>query len=154
MYNHADENNECPICIALEGTEDKRIWIVQNDIFYKDELVTGFISSKAIQGNEGHALVVPNGHHENFYDLPSKVGHHIIDVAKKVALAIKKTRSCDGVTILQNNEPAGDQHAFHYHMHIVPRFEGGSFHEELWKAKKSMPEDRKDFADKLRKQLQ
>lgn len=150
MYNHAPENYACPICLAISGVEGDETWIKQNDIFYKDELVMGFISSKAIKGNEGHPLVVPIKHFENLYDLPDEYGRRIFEVSKKVALAMKEIRKCDGVTILQNNEPAGDQHAFHYHLHLVPRFIGDCFSEELWKAQKSSPEDRVDHASALR----
>jgi histidine triad (HIT) family protein len=153
MHNHAPENYQCPICLAIEGIENESTWIKQADIFYKDELVMGFISSKAIKGNEGHSLIVPIKHFENLYELPDYYGHRIFEVSKKVTLAMKATRQCDGVTAFQNNEPAGDQHAFHYHLHLVPRFVGDHFSEELWKAQKSNPEDRVDYASALRSEL-
>lgn len=153
MHNHAPENYVCPICLAIDGIENDSTWIKQDDIFYRDDLVMGFISSKAIKGNEGHPLIVPLQHLENLYDLPEEYTHRISDVSKKVALALKAVRRCDGVTLLQNNEPAGDQHAFHYHLHLVPRFVGDHFSEELWKAQKSSPEDRVDYASTLRNKL-
>ncbi len=110
----------------------------------------GFIGSKAIKGNEGHPIIVPLEHYENIYDLPDSVVHRITDVAKRTALALKETRKADGVTLFQNNEPAGDQHAFHYHLHVIPRFDGDSFHEELWKADRSKPEERTSHASTLR----
>lgn len=153
MYNHAPNDYKCPICIAIAGNESNDTWIKQDDIFYKDELVTGIISSKFIKGNEGHLLVVPNDHYENIYGLPEKVAHHIHNLGKKIAVALKEIRQCDGVTLVQNNEPAGDQHAFHYHLHIVPRFENDNFQEELWKAEKSDPKDRLPYAKELREYL-
>lgn len=153
MYNHAQDNYTCPVCLAIKGIENEDTWIVQDDIFYRDELVVGFISSKAIKGNEGHPLIVPVEHYENIYDLPNIVAHRVAEVAKQTALALKETRNADGVTLVQNNEPAGDQHAFHYHLHVVPRFDGDRFHEELWKAEKSEPENIKEFADLLKTQL-
>lgn len=150
MHNNAPKDYNCPICIAISGTENDDTWIVQDDIFYKDELVTGFISSKAIKGNDGHPLIVPNEHHENVYDLPEEVGHRVFDIAKKVAIGLKQTRNCDGINMVQNNEPAADQHAFHYHLHVIPRFKGDNYHEELWIAEKSKPGDRKEYANALR----
>jgi histidine triad (HIT) family protein len=35
-----------------------------------------------------------------------------------MAVAIKKTYQCGGITTRESNEPVGDQHAFHYHHHI------------------------------------
>lgn len=150
MFNHAPENYKCPICLAIRGIESDATWIKQADIFFRNELVMGFISSKAINGNEGHPLIVPIKHIENIYNLQDVYGAAIFALSKKVARALKRTRSCDGVTLHQNNEPAGDQHALHYHLHIIPRFINDNFHEELYKAKKSDPRDRIQCAESLR----
>ncbi len=150
MFNHAPENYSCPICLAIQGIESEKTMIKQTDIFYRDELVLGFIGSKSIRGNEGHPLLVPVEHAENLYDLSLAQTQHILGVAQKIATALKSTRTCDGVTLVQNNEPAGDQHAFHYHLHIVPRFTGDNFHHELFNTYVSDAADRKPFADALR----
>ena len=73
-----------------------------------------------------------------------------MDVATVVAQAVKAVRKSAGVTIVQNNEPAGDQHALHYHMHVIPRFDGDRFHEQLWKTRKSEPKERVHYAKELR----
>ncbi len=153
MYNHAPENYTCPICLAVDGVENGETWIKQADIFYRDDLVMGFVSSKFVNGNEGHPMIVPVKHFENVYDLPSEYGARIAEAAQKVAVALKQARSCDGVTVLQNNEPAGDQHAFHYHLHLFPRFEGDHFHEELTKSRVSDPSEGIEYAEALRKTL-
>ena len=46
MYNHEPKNYKCPICLAIKGVENEDTWINQNDIFYKDDLIMGFIGSK------------------------------------------------------------------------------------------------------------
>ena len=150
IYNHAPENYQCPICIAVRGIENDYTWIKQEDIFYLDDLVLGIISSKFIKGNEGHVLIVPREHFENIYDLPRHYGNRIIEVAQAVATAIKETHKSDGVTIQQNNEPAGGQHAFHHHLHVVPRFDGDRFYEESRSARKFLPEERVIYAQQLR----
>ncbi len=153
MHNHAPVNYTCPICVAVSGVENETSWIRQADVFYRDDLVLGLVSSKFVTGNEGHILVVPSQHFENLYDLPSEVGHRIMDIARVFAVQLRKIRHCDGVTIMQNNEPAGDQHAFHYHLHIFPRFIGDSFHNELAQARVSEPTERIAYADALRTNL-
>ena len=153
MYNHAPINYACPICCAVNGIENDETWIKQGDIFYRDDFILGFISSKKIKGNDGHALIVPVKHFENIYELPDEYGHKIFEIAKRVARAMKQTRACDGVTLLQNNEPAGDQHAFHYHLHVIPRFQNDNFHEELWKTEKCDANDRFAHAEALRTSL-
>lgn len=153
MFNHAGSDYKCSICIAIAGVENDDTWIKQEDIIYRDDSVSVFISSKFIKGNEGHPLIVPTKHVENLYDLPPETAHRIIEIAQRVAIALKQVRACDGVTIIQNNEPAGDQHAFHYHMHVVPRFDGDHFHQELFSTYKSDPKDRIQYAHVLKNAL-
>ena len=150
MHNHAPDNYRCPICLAINGVEHEDTWIVQNDIFYRDDLVVGFISSKAIKGNDGHPLILPIQHYENIYDLPTEIGHRVSEIAKQTSFALKETRNADGVTLVQNNEPAGDQHAFHYHLHVIPRFIDDSYHTEGHRASRSNPVDRAAPASALR----
>lgn len=96
-------------------------------------------------------IVVPNKHLENFYDLPSDLGRHILDLAQKVSLALKETYECDGTTLRQNNEPAGDQHAFHYHLHVFPRYDNDNFNQKLAeKSRLSDPEERMKYGQKLK----
>jgi len=150
MNQIAPKGYICPICPAIAGIENNDTWIVQDDFFYADDLVLGFISSKKIKGNENHPLIVPRKHYECIYDLPEELGHHVFDIAKQTALALKEVRNCDGVTIMQNNEPASSQHAFHYHMHVIPRFDEDQWNLEHDKAQKSDPEIRKQPATDLR----
>jgi histidine triad (HIT) family protein len=70
-------------------------------------------------------------------------------VAKQIALAMKSARNCDGIMMVQNNEPASGQHAFHYHLHVFPRFKDDHIHENMLKAQLATPEERLPFADKL-----
>ena len=43
-------------------------------------------------------------------------------MAQKVALKMKDKLQCDGVNLVQNNEEAAGQTVFHFHMHVIPRF--------------------------------
>ena len=74
----------------------------------------------------GHALVVPRRHIENLYDLPEELAAPILSTAARVARAAKRAFMADGVTLRQNNEAASDQHLFHFHLHVIPRFIGDS----------------------------
>lgn len=153
MFNYAPKEYQCPICLGVEGKENKDTMLKQSDLVYKDGLVSVFINSFFIQGNEGHLIVVPNKHFENLYELDSKSGHRIMDVSKKVALAMKKGYKCDGVTIRQNNEPASGQHAFHYHMHIFPRYKNDNFEVNVSKKRETTPQERRPYLDKIKKFL-
>ena len=153
MYNHAPENYICPICLGAKGVENEDTWIKQADIVYRDELVTAFIGTKFIKNNPGYPIVVPNDHFENFYDMPDEIVSHLMVVSKRIAIAVKKARNCDGIKILQNNEPSADQHAFHYHLHVIPTFTDDKLYENINNTRISEPEERVSYVEDLRKVL-
>jgi histidine triad (HIT) family protein len=150
MYNHAPENYKCVLCLPAQGIESEDTMMKQADIFYKDDLVIAAINSKIIESNPGHVIIFPVQHFENIYDMPDEVSARVAKVAKHVAIALKELRICDGVTTQQNNEPAGGQHAFHYHFHIFPRFVGDKLYSDS-PVKVSDPAERIPYADALRK---
>jgi histidine triad (HIT) family protein len=153
MYNHAPTNYTCPICIGIQDGAQGETLIRQSDIVYHDNLVTALINSFFIGKNAGHVIIVPNEHIENIYDLPLTHATRIAEVAQKIALAIKKVYNAEGITTMQNNEPAGNQHAFHYHLHIFPRYENDDFYNFLGKKQTPTPEERKSYAEKIKKYL-
>lgn len=137
------------MCVALKGIESKATLVHQSDIFYKDDLVTGFINSFSFGGVTGNALVVPNTHYEHIYEIPDEYGHRVFEVLKKTAIAMKQAYGCDGITTLQCNEPAGWQHAFHYHHHVMQRYDNDDFMNKQTKAVASR-EEKAVYAQKLR----
>ena len=151
MSIHAPEDYVCPICLAIQGVEDDRTMAKQADIVYRDEHALAYVNSKFIRSNPGHVIVVPTVHFENLYDLPSEYAHAVMDASRKIALALKAVRKCDGIWVEQNNEPASGQHAFHYHMHVVPRFEGDNLKETLARGETYVadPADRLPYAQRL-----
>jgi histidine triad (HIT) family protein len=44
------------------------------------------------------------------------------DLVREVAIAIRQTYGCKGVSTRQHNEPAGNQEAWRYHGHVFPRY--------------------------------
>ena len=43
---------------------------------------------------------------------------------KKMICKMKDILGCDGYNIVQNNEEPAGQTVFHFHMHLIPRYEG------------------------------
>jgi histidine triad (HIT) family protein len=93
----------------------------------RNELVVAAVCSYFIGDNPGHVIVVPTSHFENLYSMPKRYLHACVDMAQEVALAMKRTYEADGITLRQNNEPASTQSAFHFHLHVYPRYEGDSY---------------------------
>lgn len=151
---HAPKDYICPICLALEGIENGNTLMHQTDIFYQDDLVTGFINSFSLGDVAGNALVVPNKHFENIYDVPEEYGHRIFEVVQKTAIAMRQAYECDGITTMQCNEPAGWQHAFHYHHHVMQRYNDDDFMSKMVDKKLTLKTDKAQYANKLRSALE
>lgn len=73
---------------------------------------------------KGHALILPKEHFANIYELPEETAADVIKLAKKMAARMTEKLSCDGFNLLQNNGEIAGQTVFHYHMHLIPRYEG------------------------------
>jgi histidine triad (HIT) family protein len=43
--------------------------------------------------------------------------------AKRLALRARERLSCDGVNLLNSAEPAAWQTVFHFHVHVIPRYD-------------------------------
>lgn len=154
MYSHAPKDYVCPICLALEGTESEGTLISPSDIIYKGDAVTALINSFFVGKNPGHVIIVPNEHYENIYDLPTSYGKSIAELTNRVAKALKSTYICDGITVRQNNEPAGDQHAFHYHVHVFPRYKNDGFNMQDQNSKRlAEVAERATYAKKLKEAM-
>jgi len=72
---------------------------------------------------KGHALILPKDHYANLYELPEANAMDVIKIAKKMATKMTKALGCDGFNIVQNNGEVAGQTVFHFHMHLIPRYE-------------------------------
>lgn len=148
MFYHAPDDYICPFCLLVEGIENEDNAIKQSDIVYQNEIITSFIGLRSWPNNPGHVLTIPNDHYENIYDLPKTVSMEIHKIARSIALAMKDIYACDGILLIQRNEAAGGQKTWHYHLHIIPRYENDNW--ELTDRKSFSVEERAVYANKLK----
>lgn len=90
MKSNAPKNYVCPICLGNQGIENEDTLLKQSDLVFRDDLVSVWINSFWIKGNEGHVIIVPNEHFENIYELPDEVGHRIFGISKLMSKTLKK----------------------------------------------------------------
>lgn len=106
-----------------------------NCIFCK--IATGEIPSKTLFEDEqfrvildlgpvtkGHALILPKEHYANLYELPEEVAAETMKLAKKMATVMTQKLGCQGFNLMQNNGEIAGQTIFHFHLHLIPRYEG------------------------------
>ena len=74
--------------------------------------------------SKGHALIIPKDHYRNLYDLDNELASKALVLAKKMIQKLTDILGCDGYNIVQNNEEVAGQTVFHFHMHLIPRYNG------------------------------
>ena len=117
---------------------------------YEDESTVAFMDLQSV--NPGHMLVVVKPHRANIYELDDELAAAAMRTAAKMARAAKKAYGCEGITLFQANEPAGAQTVFHFHIHVLPRWEGDGM-ALAWPAKNPSREALEEMAAKLRAAL-
>ena len=88
----------------------------------------------------GHALLLPKNHFANLFELYDETAQKAILVAKKMAGKMKAALGADGFNLVQNNGEAAGQTVFHFHMHLIPRYENDNAG-ILWEPGETTPED-------------
>lgn len=99
--------------------------------------------------SKGHALIIPKEHFRNIYDLSDEVAAKVFVLAKKMILKLTEVLKCDGYNIVQNNEEVAGQSVFHFHMHLIPRYQGDEVGLN-WKMGTLSEEDKKEILNKIK----
>lgn len=104
--------------------------IIKNELpvsnVYEDELSLAFMDLNPV--NTGHVLVIPKKHAPYLKNLDNQTAGHLMKIAHKISLALKKTNiKCEGINLFLADGEAAMQEVFHAHLHIIPRFNGDGF---------------------------
>lgn len=99
---------------------------------------------------KGHALILPKEHYPNLYELPDELAGKAIVLAKNMITKLTKALGCDGYNVVQNNGEAAGQTVFHFHVHLIPRYNGDDAGFG-WKVGELTEEDKADILDKIEK---
>lgn len=74
--------------------------------------------------NEGHILVIPKRHFENYFDATEEEIIAIFELTKECRNILEEKYNPDGYNIGVNVNYAGGQTIMHLHQHIIPRYQG------------------------------
>ena len=152
MYNHAPPGYVCPFCLLVRRMENPDTQLKQTDIVFQTTEATAVMATRKWPNNPGHVLIIPNRHYENIYDLPVAAAVEIHLLSQRIAMVMKAEYCCDGITLQQSNEPAGDQRIWHYHLHVIARYNNDDFHHA--QKESFSPDLRAEHAQKLRDWLE
>jgi len=109
---------DCIFCDIIEKKESA-------EILYENERIISFLDIRPV--NYGHTLVIPKTHYENFLSVPQQDLAALIEATQMLSSAIVKSLAPDGFNIVVNNGIAAGQSIFHFHFHIIPRFQSDDF---------------------------
>lgn len=108
------KDNNCIFCKIANGE-------IPASTIYEDESFNVILDLGP--ASKGHALILPKNHFANIYELDEETTAKAFTLAKKMAEKMTKALACDGFNIVQNNGTTAGQTVFHFHIHLIPRYE-------------------------------
>jgi len=103
--------NECIFCKIIKGK-------IPSKKLYEDEKVIAIMDVNPVV--DGHVLIIPKKHFENFYEIDDTYLTHIYQVARTLSKDIIKKLNKTGITLQVNY---GYNLVNHFHLHLLPDFE-------------------------------
>ena len=105
--------NDCIFCKIIKGD-------IPSKTIHEDENIKVIMDVNP--KSNGHLLVLPKEHYENLFTIDKDVLDKMYSYIKDAYPKLKEKLSCDGLTIVQNNEYGQD--VKHFHIHLIPRYDG------------------------------
>ncbi|MFR5601815.1 MAG: HIT family protein [Lachnospiraceae bacterium] len=103
--------------------------------------------------SKGHALILPKEHYEDVCSLEEGIAAKVLPLAARIGGAMKQALGCSGFNLVQNNGVSAGQTVFHFHMHIIPRYDGGP-DMVTWKPGEVSQDDLKQISEEIKTALE
>jgi histidine triad (HIT) family protein len=88
----------------------------------EDERTVSFMDINP--GARGHALVIPRKHFRDLHEIPGDELAACMVASQRLAARQRDALGADGVNLLNACGAAAWQSVFHFHVHVIPRYEG------------------------------
>jgi histidine triad (HIT) family protein len=88
----------------------------------EDERTVAFMDINP--ATRGHALVVPRNHTANLLEIDAEDLAATTAAAQRLARTMVERLDADGVNLLNSCGAKAWQTVFHFHIHVIPRYEG------------------------------
>jgi histidine triad (HIT) family protein len=105
----------CIFCKLANG-------VIPTNTLYEDDMFR--VIFDVSPATKGHALILPKEHYADIYEIDATVLGKAAQLAQKVIRHVSPILKCDGYNLLQNNGTVAGQTVFHFHLHVIPRYEG------------------------------
>ena len=111
----ADRDPDCLFCKIVAGE-------VPATIVAEDDRTVSFMDINP--ATRGHALVIPRAHVRDLHAVDPDDLRAVAVAAQRLASRARDRLGADGVNLLNSNGAAAWQTVFHFHVHVIPRYEG------------------------------
>ena len=139
--------NDCLFCAIVDG-ELPSYKIYEDQYFY--------VMLDRFPKCMGHTLILPKRHAAFLFDLNDDEGLRLFPLAQRIATVLREVLDFPGINLLQNNGPVAGQEVNHFHLHLIPRYDGDSM-AITYKREDPSDDDFKELLaqleDKIRKAL-
>jgi histidine triad (HIT) family protein len=106
---------DCLFCGIVAGT-------IPSETIDSDERTVAFMDINP--ATAGHALVVPRQHSADLLEIGEDDLAATALAAQRLARRMKDVLGADGINLINACGAAAWQTVFHFHIHVVPRYEG------------------------------
>jgi histidine triad (HIT) family protein len=106
---------DCLFCKIVAGE-------LPAQIVDSDERTASFMDINP--ATRGHALVVPRAHARDLHEVSTEDLAACAVAAQRLAARAAQRLGADGVNLLNSVGPAAWQTVFHFHIHVIPRYDG------------------------------
>ena len=103
----------CIFCKILAGD-------LPATIVSEDERTISFLD--IAPATRGHALVIPREHSTDIHQIEDRDA--VTSASRQLAGRLKERLGADGVNLLNSCGAAAFQTVFHFHVHVIPRYDG------------------------------
>lgn len=110
--------NNCIFCKIINGD-------IPSLTIYEDEIVKVFLDINP--NSNGHMLIIPKKHVNDFTELDGETVAHINEIAKKMKDKVYTCLKPDGIRLVNNYGSL--QAVKHYHLHLIPHYENNKLEE-------------------------
>lgn len=109
------DHPDCLFCKIVAGD-------LPATIIAEDERTIAFMDINP--ATRGHALVIPRAHARDVHEISTDDLRAVAAMAQVVAGRAVQRLGAAGVNLLNSSGAAAWQTVFHFHMHVIPRYEG------------------------------
>jgi histidine triad (HIT) family protein len=105
---------DCLFCKIVAGE-------IPATIVDQDERTIAFMDINP--ATRGHALVIPREHSKDLHDVDPEDLAAVMQGAQRLAARVSDRLGADGVNLLNSCGSVAWQTVFHFHVHVIPRYD-------------------------------